>query len=99
MRGPIAWIRRKIDTKKREQTQKKEEALKLSLAQLKELFLALEEFIVKETRLTKRERKYFWEEFRKSRIIRKEVFEAMMEETNIDEVLRRIICQEQKSVE
>jgi len=99
MRGPIAWLRRKIETKKRAKKQKKEEALKVSLSQLKELFLALEEFILKETQLTKRERKYFWEEFRKSRIIRKEVFESMMEDKDIDEVIRRVLCQEQKSTE
>ena len=97
MRGPIAWIRRKIETRRRQKEQEREERLQFTLGQLRELFIAIDEWLTKNEKLDRHIKRRFWDDFRKHNTLRKDVFDALVENEDIEVAMRRIVCQKQKS--
>jgi len=86
----IRWVKRKIEKRRRERRQRKEKALQLGLVQLRELFLAIDEFLQRDGN-PRWMRKRFWDEFRKSRTFRNDVFDALLEDENVDKAIGRLI--------
>lgn len=92
----IAWIKRKLETRRRAKEQVRKEKLHFALAQLRELFLALDEFMVKTERIPRPVRRNFWRDFRAYKEVRSDIFEALLEDNRITELIGRLTCQKRK---
>ena len=92
----IKWIKKRIERKAKMREQEREDRLKLTLRQLKEVFRAIDEYLLTSKKLSRQERRHFWNEFIKSDTMRNDVFDELLNDGDLEKQIKEIQCQKKR---
>ena len=87
----VKWSRMKLDTMRRSSSQKKKTQLMLVMSELRQIFLAIDDFLVHSEHIDRVTRKRFWDDFRKLPTLRVDVFDKLLADPNVDQVLSDLV--------
>jgi hypothetical protein len=89
----ISWIKKRIERRKKIQQQEKEDRLKLTLVQLREVMVAIDEYLMTSKNLSRQDRRHFWDAFRKKEQMRNDVFDELLKDGDLDAKIKELTCQ------
>jgi len=88
--GVIAWIKQKRDKRIREKKEAKKRVFGNQLVDLREIFLAIDEIIRNSSKLSRPDKRRFWDEFKKGRRLKKEIFDLLLDDDDINKVVHKV---------
>jgi len=90
------WIKRRIERKRTMEQNTREDSLKLTLTQLREVMLAIDDYLTTDKNLSRQQRRQFWSDFRKYDQVRNDVFDELLNGGGLEKRIEEITCQTKK---
>ena len=92
----IQLFKRWMDRRRRMKQLAKEDRYKMTLKQLREVMLAIDEYLM-EKNLSRQERKHFWDDFKKYEMMRNDIFDELLNNGTLDKQIEEAMtCQKKR---
>ena len=87
----LGWFRRKKLKRLQDKAERKRAVFNSHLSDLREIFFAINDVLADSSRVSRKDRKWFWTEFRKRQSLQEEMFKMLLEDKKIDAIIDKII--------